>query len=380
MGTPARTSRMCCTIVLIGVVAAAQTETRPTPAGSEIISLGRRLFESKSLSTTGQVSCATCHDSQRSFTDGRTLAVGQQGTRLERNSATLYGLTYVKAFPDPAWTASYAGYGHRVSRALDLEERCLAPLHNPLEMAGHPDDAAATLGRSEEFRAAFERAFGDDLGPVPGRMGRALAAYVRSIEPPRSHWRAFVEGDESALTPAERRGYDVFRATRCDRCHTGSALTDGLMHVAWFPHQIRSPNVGNYRGPPGNTPAELAPDRQTLSLLDVLCTPPYFRDGSTSDLREAVLRHVADLEEVHARRIEVLQRLRGLPAPPPEIRRRPPDPLDAIPRENPLDASITKTLEDRPQLQGDDWVPRGLDKERLASLIDFFWALSPAIE
>ncbi|MBN8511316.1 MAG: hypothetical protein J0L57_22230, partial [Burkholderiales bacterium] len=126
-------------------------------------------------------------------------------------------------------------------RARSLEEQALMLLLHPDEMA-NPDLAAlvARTAKLPGLRALFVRAYAD-ARPTPARIATALAAYQRTLlagDSPFDRWH--YGGDASAMPAAARRGFEVFRAQGCDRCHPvgpgGSLFTDHGFHnvgVAW---------------------------------------------------------------------------------------------------------------------------------------------------
>ena len=114
-----------------------------TPA---IVALGQTLFFDARLSRKGQVSCASCHAPERAFTDGRPLAVGEDGLMGRRRSTPLYAAPFA---PRLFWDG----------RAATLKEQVMGPLHDPREMNHDAAGAVARLDASESYPARF-RAFG----------------------------------------------------------------------------------------------------------------------------------------------------------------------------------------------------------------------------
>src|SRR2546430_11801249 len=99
------------------------------PQTAEKIALGQKLFLDGRLSVDGTVACATCHDPQRAFTDGRPTSIGVLGRRGQRNSPTVLNALYNQ-------TQFWDG------RAKTLEDQAALPITNPVEM-GQPDLEAA---------------------------------------------------------------------------------------------------------------------------------------------------------------------------------------------------------------------------------------------
>lgn len=294
------------------------------------VALGWFLFENPALSVDQSRSCASCHDPLGSFVDKTKEAKGLFDVPTGRNSSTLYGAGEVPGFPDPAAAAAVGREVH----AMGLEERCLAPIGNPQEMGASIPKIIQRLRAEKGMNRRFDATFFGTGGVTKERLGQALAAYVRSITPPRSPYRAWLEGDVEALSPEERAGLDVFRHNgRCAECHSGNAMSDGLMHpvspdpsaatVAFQRRQEFLAKVvpiaeGRRRGSNGisahdarqmTAAVSTAPvvyygprqtTRHTLPLWDVARTGPYFRDGTVSDLRQAVLVHAERLKTLKA--------------------------------------------------------------------------------
>src|SRR5690348_4965738 len=122
-------------LLLLAALAApympAPAENPSTPAK---IDLGRRLFFERRLSRDGSVSCATCHDPQRAFTDERRVARGIGGRAGTRRVPRLVNRGYGTSF---FWDG----------RAGTLETQVLQPILNPREMGMTLDDVLARLNQ-----------------------------------------------------------------------------------------------------------------------------------------------------------------------------------------------------------------------------------------
>jgi len=190
----------------------------PTP---ERIALGRKLYFDTRLSRDGTVSCATCHDVSRGFTDHRNVSEGV-GDHLGRRSAptTLNAALFQSMFWD--------------GRATTLEEQARLPILNPIEM-GHPDGAAAVkaLEADPAYVGLFQKAYG--RGPNYEDVGRAIASFERTLIFLDAPFDKYVAGDSSAISPAAQRGLVLFGGkARCVSCHMLNASnplgTDNLFH------------------------------------------------------------------------------------------------------------------------------------------------------
>jgi cytochrome c peroxidase len=220
-------------------------DNRPTPAAIE---LGRQLFFDRRLSRDESVSCASCHQPDRVFSDGRPVAVGVFGRHGRRNAPAIVNRGYGRSF---FWDG----------RVPTLEEQVLKPIEDANEM---------DLSVAE----ASER-----VGVEADELARALASYVRSILSGNSPFDRYVAGDVSALSSVEVQGLSIFRGTgHCVSCHIGPNFTDEKLHntgVAWNGERLLDAGAG--RG-----------DFKTPTLREIGKTAPYMHDGSLSTLEDVV--------------------------------------------------------------------------------------------
>jgi cytochrome c peroxidase len=221
------------------------------PLTAEKIVLGRKLFFDTRLSQDRSISCATCHDPARAFTDARKTAAGIGGRTGNRRVPRLINLVYATSF---FWDG----------RATSLEEQVMQPISNPKEMGMKVGEAAARLGLGET------------------EMRDALASYVRSILSGDAPYDRYLAGDTNALTDEQRSGLKLFRGKAgCTSCHLGPNFTDGAFHntgIGW-PDEGRAAVTGS------------AADRgafKTPGLREVARTPPYMHDGSLASLQDVI--------------------------------------------------------------------------------------------
>lgn len=292
----ARALLVCVVPALLGVAGAigvsARQSTWPVPRGiheplrapaanlltAAKVALGRRLFSSGELSRTSDVSCATCHDPARAFSDVRTIAVGVAGRTGTRHSPALINRGFGESF---FWDG----------RALSLEAQVVMPIADPNELDFSIVGAVTRLQRDPSYVKDFGAAFGQ---PVNARdLGYALASFVRSIVSGDSRVDRYLDGDNTALSATEVRGLRVFRgAGLCTTCHKGGNFTDEAFHntgVAWV--LDTSPAGGRLadRGRAGVTkrPADEGAFR-TPTLREISRTAPYMHNGSLPTLEAVV--------------------------------------------------------------------------------------------
>jgi cytochrome c peroxidase len=380
---------------VLAAIAATLLTACPARCQDKLATLGAQLFSDTALSSSGTVSCATCHDPKKSFADGKADAEGEMKIATGRNTPTLVGIKSLTRFrdPDQARTAKPG----RTPRVLSLEDRCLEPLQNDLEMGRSADVAVAALKNNPAKVKAFDAGFGDQNGVTKPRLATALAEFVRSLEPARALTAApyarHLAGDANALAPAQERGLAVFKSRGCADCHSGSALSDGMMHVVdppWGQRMLDRQRAASERriellrrdyakhktvedvqrmtadllareaktrahtlpGGGGYDPEQL--EVQTTTLWDVARTGPWFRDGSMKSLESTVKTHVREMRTVRDNE----PRIRA------ELAR-----LETAGKRSPVALRAAPTSANIPD--------EGLPPQELADLIQFLNALSP---
>lgn len=188
---------------------------------AERIALGRKLYFDPRLSKDGSVACATCHDVTRGFSDRRSKAEGINDQIGQRNSPiTLNALFFSTQFWD--------------GRAANLEEQAKLPIVNPIEM-GQPDGAAAAkaIASDPQYQSAFKTAYGRDVNYDD--IGRAIAAFERTLVFLDAPFDRFAKGDRNAISPDAIAGFALFNGkARCVSCHQMSSSspvgTDNRFH------------------------------------------------------------------------------------------------------------------------------------------------------
>ena len=247
---------------------------RPVPSGNRLtpakIALGRRLFFDRRLSRDATLSCASCHEPQRAFTDGRAVAQGIGGARGRRNSPTLV---------NRAWGSSFFFDG----RARSLEDLALQPILDPTEL-GSTADAVLSFARAS-YRSRFRAAF--DAEPSLELIAKALASYLRTIVDGDSAFDRFAAGNDSALTTSARRGRTLFNGKAgCGQCHSGTNLTDDEFHntgVAWRTGVLTDEGRAGVTSAPADRGAFKTP-----TLREISRTAPYMHDGSLATLPQVI--------------------------------------------------------------------------------------------
>lgn len=185
------------------------------------VELGRKLYFDETLSVDGTVACATCHDVTRSFTDRRPASEGVGGKVGRRNAPT-------------TMNTAFLGTQFWDGRAPTLEAQAVLPITNPIEMGQPNNDAAvAAIADDPEYQKLFQAAYG--RMPNMPDIGRAIAAFERTLIFLDSPFDRYVAGDRSAMSAAAVAGWELFNGKgRCATCHpislTNPIGTDNRFH------------------------------------------------------------------------------------------------------------------------------------------------------
>lgn len=245
----------------------------PTPpkGNSDVIELGRLLFFDKRLSGDHQMSCSTCHQPDKGYTDALPKGTGNQGKALARNTPSVINVDARAPF---FWDG----------RAATAEEQALMPVANPGEMNMAPEKLPEVLAGLPEYVARFKHAFGDsEISPT--RIGAALAAFERTLVSADSPFDRAMSGDPTAMSEEARMGMQLFVGKgRCTKCHDGPHFTDASFHNIG----VAGPDVGRF----GIVPVAVTKGAfKTPGLRDVDLTAPYFHDGSAKTLDDVMAHY-----------------------------------------------------------------------------------------
>lgn len=271
------------------------------PTTPEKVALGRLLFWDPILSGPQDVACATCHHPDFGYAENLDLSIGAGGVGLGATRAFAPGspVRLVKRNSPTVLNAAFNGMtvaGHYTpatapmfwdSRAQSLEAQALEPLKALEEMRGdtYTEDRAlstvvARLNAIPEYRSQFTRAFGGREAVTAANLGRAIAAYERSLVTANSPFDRYMRGDTTAMTAQQIQGMNRFQAIGCANCHSGPMFSDFQPHVLAVPDNTR---LAASDAGVNNTYAF-----RTASLRNLAYTAPYMHNGVFSTLGEVV--------------------------------------------------------------------------------------------
>jgi cytochrome c peroxidase len=238
------------------------------PLTREKVELGRFLYYDPRLSVAGDVSCATCHHPDHGFTDNRAVSEGHEGQTGNRSAPTVLNSTY-----------SYLQFWD--GRAASLEEQALGPIENPVEMGNSMEGMIENLDAIAGYAPLFEAAFGE-AEITADRVAKAIASFERTVLSGNSRWDRFMDGDTTALTDQEQRGWELFKGkAQCTLCHAGQTFSDSDFHNLGVGMDAAEPDLGRYLVT--NDDADRGAFK-TPPLRDISKTAPYMHDGSQDSL------------------------------------------------------------------------------------------------
>ncbi|MDE2650276.1 MAG: hypothetical protein OXI62_06115 [Chloroflexota bacterium] len=312
-------------------------------ADSELTRLGRDLFFDPILSGDRNIACATCHHPAFAMADARALPIGAGGTGLgesrsfravlqleekgavvnpfvdvfiPRNSPTIINSALLS---QQFWDGRVGTSGgvRTPEAAIDdlglsdpLTAQALFPITSQHEMAGitfgtHPPMVIrqALLQRlrdNPEYGARFAEVFGSDEINLR-QLAEAVAAFERQLIFTAAPWDEYVAGDDTALSPAQKRGALLFfgemkAGLGCAGCHSGDLFTDQRFHNLLAP-QVGPGKDNGVDGTDDLGRANVSFDYRdqyrfkTPSLRNVALTSPYLHSGAYRDLASVTWHH-----------------------------------------------------------------------------------------
>jgi len=247
---------------------------------AEEIDLGRYLFFDPLLSGNGKQACASCHNPDKGFADGRQFSLGSTGLETTRNAPSLWNVGFLKRF-------------FLDGRAATLEEQMQGPLYSKAEMNSSPDKILANLNGNKTYRRLFATAYATSFVQPKAdikidQVYRSIAAFETSLISLNSRYDLYAHGFPDALNKQEIAGLNVFRSfvARCAECHTPPLFSNQQIVVIGTPEppgHAFDPGAGSYSAEP-----RLRGGFKVPSLRNVELTAPYMHSGRFKTLREVV--------------------------------------------------------------------------------------------
>ncbi len=285
-----------------GLTAAIIPASNPMTKGR--VELGKQLYFDPRVSKDATVSCASCHDPAKGWTDNLATSVGIGNQKGARNAPTVLNTAYGrKMFWD--------------GRADSLEGQAQGPIQNKIEMGDQSyKEIIERLRTIPGYRAQFLQVFGSDVN-LDG-MAKAIAAFERTALSGDSAYDRYSNGDPEEqpgvfqiLTESQKRGMVLFglslrgedpykvdstllQKAKCSKCHVGQNFSDEEFHnigIGYDESRAKFADLGRWViSPIGSKSDAERGSFKTPTVRDITRTGPYMHDGSEQTL-EAVVEY-----------------------------------------------------------------------------------------
>ena len=245
--------------------------------------LGKMLFFDPRLSKSKQISCASCHDPELAWGDGRTISYGHNRQTGKRNSPSLLNIGYHSVF---FWDG----------RAASLENQALGPITDPVEMAATETISIKNIKKIKGYKPYFREAFGDEKITIE-RILKAIATYERTITSKKSKFDSFIEGKSDIFTDEEVIGLHLFRTKAgCINCHNTPLFSNQKFHNVGLSYYGRTfEDLGKYNI---THKKEDVGKFKTPSLREIGRTAPYMHNGLMPNLEGIIEMYNAGMPRV----------------------------------------------------------------------------------
>ena len=165
------------------------------PVTAEKIELGKQLYFDPRLSSDNTVSCASCHDPAKGWSNGERFATGVGGQKGGRSAPTIVN-------------SGYSYFQFWDGRAKQLEGQALGPIQNPIEMNLTLEEVVDKLNKIPGYKQQFQDIFGTDV--TSDGIAKAIASFERTVLSGDAPYDRFKAGDSTALSESAQRGMKIF--------------------------------------------------------------------------------------------------------------------------------------------------------------------------
>lgn len=289
------------------------------PSTPEKVDLGKLLFFDPILSGNKDVACATCHHPETGYAEFLDISIGVNGKGLgnSRKFREPNDIPFVKRNAQTVLNTAFNGidasnhYDPTIApmfwddRVKSLEGQALEPILALEEMRGRDyeeheiiHEVVDRLMGIEEYTELFRSAFPEDPTISTENIGKAIAAFERTLVTNNSRFDRYMRGDNGAISISEKEGFETFKKVGCINCHNGPMFSDYKMHILGVPdnRKLNKPDSG-FAGQYAF---------RTASLRNLRFTAPYFHNGTMPDLMK-VLEFYEDIAFGKSRNAEVFK-------------------------------------------------------------------------
>ncbi len=279
-------------------------KNNPTSESKE--ALGKLLFYDPILSGNKDISCATCHHPDMGYAEFLDISIGTnaKGLGSKREFNTPNDIPFVKRNAQTVLNTAFNGLVSHKSydpenapmfwddRAKSLEKQALEPIKALEEMRGRSfteDEILQVvierLRNIPEYQDLFTEAFKEQGSITIENLGKAIAAFERTLVTNNSRFDQYMRGDGGAISIREKDGFELFKTVGCINCHNGPMFSDYKMHVLGVPEnsKLTAVDIG----------AADVVDKdsfafRTPSLRNLRFTAPYMHNGEFMTLRRVL--------------------------------------------------------------------------------------------
>lgn len=260
----------------------AESKTNP-----DKVALGKQFFNDKNLSKNNTISCATCHNPAKAFTDGlqfSTIQVHNQS--ISRNSPTLMYAAFQKSF-------------FYDLRSQDLENQIEEVMKNPTEFNLSTKEITSKISQRKDYQLLYSKAFPNKKEITAFEIRNAIASYVRSLMPFNAKIDNYFKGKVN-LTAAEENGFNLFAGkAKCASCHfiplyngtvppwynNSESEVIGVPKSRTWKNAVVDADLGRYNT---NQIEQFRFSFKTPTIRNIEKTAPYMHNGVYTNLEDIV--------------------------------------------------------------------------------------------
>ena len=276
----------------------------PTSKAKE--NLGKLLFYDPILSGNKDISCATCHHPEMGYAEFLDISIGTnaKGLGSKRAFNTANDIPFVKRNAQTVLNTAFNGMvNHKTpkpenapmfwdDRSKSLEKQALEPIKALEEMRGRnftEDEilkiVIERLGNIPKYQNLFKEAFNEPESVTIENLGKAIAAFERTLVTTNSRFDQYMRGDARAISIREKDGFELFKTVGCINCHNGPMFSDYKMHVLGVPEnsKLDQMDIGA-----ADVNAKDSFAFRTPSLRNLRFTAPYMHNGEFMTLRRVL--------------------------------------------------------------------------------------------
>lgn len=233
--------------------------------------LGKKLFSDTILSRDRTISCESCHNLKKGGADRTPVSFGVESRIGRLNSPTVFNSLFnFKQFWD--------------GRADDLNEQVPFPIQDYFEMDLTLEDAVKRVHNNGKYREVFENIYSD--GVTSTNIADAIAEFEKTLITPNSKFDQYLI-KKTMLSERELEGYNTFKSKGCISCHHGINIGGNMFQKFGAVIERNDTADGRFNV------TKREKDRHFFkvpSLRNITETAPYFHDGKTASLKEAIVQ------------------------------------------------------------------------------------------